>query len=464
MTASEFNEDQPLEFEQNAIFDAAAFAAVANTSDTSLAFFREALDNANQTLIRLFREGTPAEQLVSARARFIDAFLQCVWQQFLPLESNDISLIAVGGYGRGELHPGSDIDIMILAEEAVINENSDALERFLTFLWDIGLEVGQSVRTPDDCVERSRNDITVITNLTEARFLLGSEALFERMWRLIGPESIWSNRDFFEAKKQEQKQRYRRYHETAYNLEPNVKEGSGGLRDVQTIAWVAKRYFGATKLADLVEHEFLTQPEYDKLVECQNFLWHVRFALHVLTGRREDRLLFDHQRLLAEQFGYQDQDGNLAVEQFMQRYYRTVMEIARLNEMLLQLFEEAILLVDDPDEPTPINRRFQSRHGFLEVTRDDVFQRYPFALLELFLILQQHRELNGVRAATVRLIRDHAHIIDGQFRNDVRARSLFMEILRQPSRVTRQLRRMNRYGILAAYLPEFSLIVGPHAI
>lgn len=460
INASATTEMQPPSFQQKTIFDAETLKAALDSGAVPLPSFREALKNADQALINLFEQGVPAARLVPARACFIDQLLRCIWQQFLPTDSPDIALIAVGGYGRGELHPGSDIDIMILAEEAAITRHGDQLEKFLTFLWDIGLEIGQSVRTPEDCVHESLDDITVITNMTEARLLLGSETLFERMLSLISPDAIWSNQAFFEAKKKEQKQRYHRYHETAYNLEPNVKEGSGGLRDVQTIAWVAKRYFGAQQLADLVTHQFLTQLEYDKLVECQDFLWQVRFALHVLTGRREDRLLFDHQRRIAEQFGYRDQNGNLAVEQFMQRYYRTIMEIARLNEMLLQLFEEAILLADAPDEPVPINRRFQARHGFLEVTREDVFKRYPFALLELFLVLEQHEELNGVRAATVRLIRDHTHMIDDQFRNDVRARSLFMEILRQPNRVTRQLRRMNRYGILAAYLPEFALIAG----
>jgi [protein-PII] uridylyltransferase len=394
-------------FDDRSIFDPAALRRELTGSAKPLALFRAAIKHGDQALVSLFEAGMPAEQLVPARARFIDELLLCCWQHFLPAQSTDIALGAVGGYGRGELHPGSDIDIMILAEEPAIAAHSSQLEKLLTFLWDIGLEIGQSVRTPADCVREGRADITVITNLTEARLLTGSARLFDKMCEMTGPHSIWSNQDFFAAKKEEQKQRYRRFHETAYNLEPNVKEGPGGLRDVQTIAWVAKRYFGATTLYDLVQHDFLTEQDYTDLVSCQNFLWQVRFALHVAAGRREDRLLFDHQRHLAEQFGYRDQDHNLAVEQFMQRYYRTIMAISRLNEMLLQLFEEAILLADDPDEPVAINRRFQARHGFLEVTRDDVFKRHPFALLELFLLLQQHRELNGVRASTVRLIRDH---------------------------------------------------------
>ena len=437
----------------------AELSAQLATSDAVLMPLKRALKQGDQALVELFKQGVVAAQLVPARAIFVDQILVALWQ-FLFAGNEQLALLAVGGYGRGELHPGSDIDLMVLGEEVQLQAEQEKLQQFLTLLWDLGLEIGQSVRTLADCVRESEQDITVITNLTEARLLSGNADLFDQLRDCISPQRIWSNQAFFAAKKEEQKRRYRKYHETAYNLEPNVKEGSGGLRDLQTIAWVAKRYFAARTWHDLVKHGFLTEGEYQELLDCQYFLWQVRFALHVLNGRREDRLLFDYQRRLATEFGYQDEDANLAVEQFMQRYYRTLMSVARLNEMLLQLFEEAILLADDSAEPVPINRRFQARKGFLEVRHERVFERYPFALLELFLVLQQHNELNGVRATTVRLVRDHCHLIDDSFREDLRARSLFMEILRQPARLTRALRRMNRYGVLAAYLPEFARIIG----
>jgi [Protein-PII] uridylyltransferase len=304
------------------------------------------------------------------------------------------------------------------------------------------------------------HEITVCTSLIEARLLCGPKALFKAMRMATATERMWCSRDFFSGKLREQNLRHHKYHDTAYNLEPNIKEGPGGLRDIHTIGWVAKRHFGATELRDLIAHGFLTEAEYQTLIEGQNFLWQIRFALHILTGRREDRLLFDYQQTLAKQFGYSDKDHSLGVEQFMQRYFRTAGEISRLNEMLLQLFQESIRLVDDPGEPLPLNRRFQVRRGFIEATRDAVFRRCPFALLEIFLILQQHPELKGVRASTIRLIRDHRHLIDDKFRNDLRARSLFMEIIRQPRGLTHELRRMHRYGILAAYLPVFGRIVG----
>ncbi len=451
---------QTLHFTDQNIFDGTAFDRELAHNGNPLKLFRETLKHGDATLKLLFYKGVPAYELVPARAQLIDELLRQAWAHFFEPDPADLTLVAVGGYGRGELHPSSDIDIMVLTADNANSERREGLEKFLAFLWDIGLEVGQSVRTLEDCVQEGAADVTVATSLMEARWLVGSPSLFKQMRALTGPDRIWPNRAFFEAKQKEQQKRCHKFNDTAYNLEPNVKEGPGGLRDLQMIGWVAKRHFGATTLHDLVVHGFLTEREYRELIDCQNFLWQVRFALHALTGRREDLLLFDYQGRLAQQFDYHDQGDNLAIEQFMQRYYRTIMALSRLNEMLLQLFEEAILLADEPGDPVLINSRFQARKGYLEVTRPNVFIRYPFALLEVFLVLQQHPELKGVRASTIRLIRDHLSLIDKKFRNDIRSQTLFIKILRQPYEVTRQLRAMNNYGVLAAYLPEFANIVG----
>ncbi|MFZ1642319.1 MAG: [protein-PII] uridylyltransferase [Candidatus Contendobacter sp.] len=447
-------------WDETAPFDAVAFERELATASGSIAPFRTLLKQSDARFKELFLRGVPAHELVPARARLLDELLLRAWSRFFEADAPDLALVAVGGYGRGELHPGSDVDIMILLDDRTLEARRSGLGDFLAFLWDIGLEVGHSVRTVEDCAREGAADITVATSLMEARRLTGSAALFERMRAVTGPDRIWPDAAFFESKQKERCQRCHKYHETAFNLEPNIKEGPGGLRDLQMIGWVAKRHFGASTLRELVDHGFLSPHEHEELIDCRNFLWQLRFALHILTGRREDHLLFDHQRRVAQQLGYRDRDHSLAVEQFMQRYYRTVNALGQLNEMLLQLFEEAILLADDPDEPTPINRRFQARRGYLEVTRPNVFLRYPFALLEIFLVLQQHPELKGIRATTIRLIRDHLPLIDDKFRNDMRPRSLFMEILRQPHGVTQQLRLMNVYGVLPAYLPEFGHIVG----
>ncbi len=441
------------------LFDQARFETELQGSNQPLPIFKQALKNATTILADRFRAGRAATELVVARANVVDALLVYAWQQYFPQQADDIALLAVGGYGRGELHPASDVDVQILLKDDSHNYH-DELGAFITFLWDIGLEIGHSVRTLDECVSEATADITVATNLQEARLLAGPEALCNEQRKRCAPDQIWPSRDFFKAKLDEQIRRHQKYDDTAYNLEPNIKESPGGLRDIQVIGWVAKRHFDAETLQELVKHGFLTEQEYQSLHEGQAFLWKIRFGLHMLTGRREDRLLFDHQRTLAKQFGYRDDRRHLAVEYFMKQYYRTVMELSRLNEMLLQLFEEDILLKDDNAEPVKINSRFQSRKGFIEVTHENIFKRYPFALLEIFLILEQHPELKGVRANTIRLIRDHRYLINAQFRSDLRCKSLFMEIMRQTEGVTHELRRMNLYGILAAYLPVFEKIVG----
>ncbi|MCP5425989.1 MAG: [protein-PII] uridylyltransferase [Gammaproteobacteria bacterium] len=446
-------------FEYRKLFDPTRFAQ-ALQEQSVLATFRTAIKQGDALLKQWFYEGVPVAELVPARAWLIDRLLQQCWSRFFSQEDAHLALVAVGGYGRGELHPCSDVDIMILLENNDVDPYRESLESLLAFLWDIGLEVAQSVRSLADCVREASADVSVITSLMEARLLAGNLPLFERMRRLTGPQVLWTDDEFFHAKKQEQTQRHQKFHGSAYNLEPNVKEAPGGLRDLQMIGWVAKRHFGVDTLGDLVERGFLTEQEYQELLDCQQFLWRVRFTLHTLAGRREDVVLFDYQKQLAAQFGYQDNTGNLAVEQFMQSYYRTVMALGRLNEILLQLFEEAIVLADDPGEPVAINDRFQSRKGYLEVTGDDIFIRYPCALLEVFLLLQKHAELKGIRAATIRLIRVHQGLIDDRFRHDVRAQALFMKILRQSRGVTLQMRRMNYYGVLGSYLPEFALIVG----
>ena len=433
----------------------------ARDSDTApVTLYKDCLLHGNQQLAEKFTRGTSVPVLIHARSWLVDQVLRRAWPHFMGSAEDSLALVAVGGYGRGELMPGSDIDLLVLLPDADNQQYDHNITQLLTFLWDIGLEVGHSVRSIEECVEQSLADITVVTNLMEARLLAGSARLFQRMQQRTGPSEIWSSRDFFEVKHQEQRARYRRFHNTAYNLEPNIKEGPGGLRDIQMIAWVANRHFGTASLDELVEREFLTREEYQTLIKGRELLWSIRFALHALTGRGEDRLLFDYQRTLANTFDFHDDASRLGVEAFMKQYYRTIMELSRLNEMLLQLFQENILHPEGPGEPIAINKRFQSRNGYIEAVNDQVFRRQPFALLEIFLLLEQHPELKGVRAGTIRAIRENRHLIDADFRKDIRARSLFMEIIRQPRGITHELRRMNSYGILAAYLPAFENIVG----
>ena len=424
--------------------------------------YRNCLNQCEQDIQIAFNNGADASTIVHARSDSVDLLLQLAWQHFLGngQSTADPALIAVGGYGRRELHPGSDIDLMILLPSDDDTPWQSALTDFLTFLWDIGLEVGHSVRTIGDCIEQSKADITVATNLIEARLLHGAETQFDEMRAALAPEYLWSSKDFFSAKWKEQIARHNKFDDTAYKLEPNIKETPGGLRDIQMIGWVAKRHFDADTLHDLVSVNFLSEDEYSLLCEHQEFLWKIRIALHLLTGRGEDRLLFDFQRDLAEQLGFADDQQQLGVEKFMKQYYRAVGELSRLNEMLLQLFQEEILYKQESQEPSLINERFQSRNGFIEVANEHVFSEQPSALLEIFLLLEQDPELKGVRAETIRLIREYRHLVNDDFRNDPECKKLFMDIIRQPQGLTHEFRRMHRYGILGAYIPLFENVTG----
>ncbi len=437
----------------------AALRARLATATEPVRDYRAALEEGNRELARRFRADEPIEALVHERALLADALLVQAWSLHAGPAGDELALVAVGGYGRGELLPCSDIDVMVLLPQGERPEWTVALEGFLSFLWDIGLEIGHSARTIDDCQREALSDVSVATTLIEARLLAGPEALFTAMRHALAPDHLWSSRDFFDAKVREQAERHHRYHDTAYNLEPNVKQSPGGLRDLQTIGWVAKRHFGADTLQELTGHGFLMPRELAQLQAAQSWLWRIRFALHLVTGRREDRLLFDHQIRLARLFGYEDSNYTLAVEQFMQRYYRTAMFVSWLNELLLQHFREEILA--DRDAPAVLlSRQFQERDEYLEVAGDDAFVRYPSALLELFLVLQQNPRLRGVRANTIRLITQNLWLIDEEFRQNPRNHRLFLDILKAPAGVTHELRRMNLYGVLGRYIPAFGRIVG----
>lgn len=420
---------------------------------------RQALERANDSLNQQFLKGAAVTELVRRRSDLIDLLLTRLWRHYADEAAATAALVAVGGYGRGELHPFSDIDIMVLTADDLPQPAQSGLSEFFTALWDLGLEVGHSVRTVSQCCQDSTDDLTIATTLLEARLIDGPGELFEQMKQAMSSADIWPSDRFFEAKRAEQRARHNRYDDTAYKLEPNVKGSPGGLRDIQMIGWVAKRHFGAASLDELVAHHFLTRGQLKLLKDGQAFLWRVRWGLHLLTGRREDRLLFDHQARLATMLGYEDASYTLAVEQLMQRYYRTVMDLSRLNEILLQLFEQEILM-DPQAEPKPINERFQVKNGYLQTSNDQVFVQDPSALLELFLLLQQHDGIHGVSAYTVGLIKRNLHLIDEEFRQNPRNHRLFLSILRAPAGVTHELRRMNRYGILGLYIPSFGRIVG----
>jgi len=441
-------------------FDMHAFRVQNKSCTRPLPLFKQAIEKANQYFDQRFLRNAPIDDLITLRADFVDQLLRCVWERFDWGNDESVALIAVGGYGRGELHPHSDIDLLILLEDGKFEHHKSAIESFITFLWDINLEIGHSVRTVSECQLEARSDITVATNLMESRLLCGPSVLFLAMTSLVGPDRIWPSREFFRAKWDEQIGRHKKYNDTEYNLEPNVKGCPGGLRDLQMIGWVAKRHFGASSLHELVTQGFLSEDEYKLLTDSQRFLWRTRYALHMLSKRAEDRLLFEYQVAIAKILGFTDNDNNLAVERFMKHYYRWAIAASELNDMLMQLFDEAILKACEPVIVRNINPRFRLRNNYIEVTNSKVFLKTPSAMMELFVIMANDDNIFGVRAETIRLIREARHLIDNNFREDARNRSLFVELLRAPRRVASMLKRMKRYGVLGNYLTEFGAVIG----
>ncbi len=422
---------------------------------------REQLARVGADLDRRFLAEEDIRTLVRERAARLDAILRCLWTHHRLDADPRIALLAVGGYGRGELHPHSDIDLLVLlADESARVPHTAALEAFITCLWDTRLAIGHSVRTLAECREVAAADITIATALMEARTIRGDDALRARLAAATAPEQIWPSAEFFRAKWDEQKARHRKFNNTEYNLEPNIKGCPGGLRDVQTVGWVAKRHFHAASTLELVARGFLNEAEYHALMRGQDFLWRIRYGLHMLAGRAEDRLLFDHQLSLARLFGYADDERGLAVEHFMKDYFRWVLRLGVLNEMLTQLFDEAILRACEPVDIYEINQRFRVRNGYLEVAHDNVFRHSPWALIEMFTLMAQNDFITAPRASTIRLVHQSRRLIDDALRRDPLANRLFLQLLASPWRVATQLDRMKRYGVLGRFVPEFGRIIG----
>ncbi|ART63759.1 [protein-PII] uridylyltransferase [Kushneria marisflavi] len=441
------------------LIDLEALKARLDRDTSPIGAVREVLADIRSRLDERFKNGADIRDLVFGRAWCIDQLLALLWSR-LEWHDDGIALIAVGGYGRGELHPYSDIDLMILLADDDDTPYRESLTAFITMLWDIGLDIGHSVRSLNDCEREANDDVTVITNLLETRCLAGFEPLLERMRERLNQMDTWRSEAFFQAKLAEQKARHQRFNNSEHHLEPNIKSSPGGLRDIQTVTWIAKRHFGTNIIEVLMQRGFMTDADMRIASQSRAFLWQVRYALHMISERGEDRLLFDHQRAIAALFGYHDTPERLGVEEFMRRYYRVVTALVELNDMLIQNFEENILQQDQQPEVVPLNNRFELDGRYLRIRGPHVFKRRPSALIEMFVLLAQHPGIEGVRAATIRAIRDHRHLIDNGFRADLRNRSLFLELLRGGGMVARELGRMARYGILGKYLPRFGHIIG----
>lgn len=420
-----------------------------------LSRYKSRIQKGQQELREQYNRDPDPARLLYERSHLVDEVLRDLWTELH--FSDNLALAAVGGYGRGELWPHSDIDLLILLPadpDAVLAEQ---LEGLVGLFWDVGLEIGHSVRTVEDCLKEANGDLTVQTALVEARLIVGNYALFSRMVSEF--KNHLDPQAFYHTKRIEQEERYRRYHESPYSLEPNCKDSPGGLRDLQTILWIAQATGYGNSWKDLKRHGFITYQEEQGLERRERFLQQLRIHLHFHAGRREDRLLFDYQTAMAEQLGFEATPAKRASEQLMQEYYRTAKTIMQLNTILLQNMGTAIFPPPE-QEPQPINERFQNAHQLLDVTHERVFSEHPEAMLETFLIMAQHSELKGLTARTIRSLWRARRLIDDDFRNNPLNRERFIEIFKQQRGVLHELRRMNQFDILGRYLPKFGTIVG----
>ncbi|MGI9877430.1 bifunctional uridylyltransferase/uridylyl-removing protein GlnD [Vibrio chagasii] len=401
----------------------------------------------------------PVTDLVLLRSEYMDLLLRRLWKHFGFSNLPHISLVAVGGYGRGELHPLSDIDILIVSQKTLPPALGEKVSQFITLLWDLRLEVGHAVRTIAECIDIGIDDLTVATNLQESRLLCGSEDTFQELKLKIHSDSFWPSETFYKAKIQEQRERHARYHDTTYNLEPDIKSTPGGLRDIHTLSWVARRHFGATSLLEMSKYGFLTDAEYRELVECQDFLWRVRFALHIELRRYDNRLTFAHQAQVAEHLGYTG-EGNRGVEMMMKEFYRTLRRVAELNKMLLKLFDQAIINGGETEEAEILDNDFQRRGSLIEARKPALFQARPETILDMFIHIANDSSIEGVSPPTLRQLRTARRRLNRFLHTIPEAREKFMTLVRHPNALHKAFSLMHKLGVLSAYLPQWSQIVG----
>lgn len=412
--------------------------------------------------------GVSIRPLVMARAAAIDELLLALFFG-VGLDKFEVALFAVGGYGRGELALHSDIDILLLTQFSdvmtfdAVSCCHKKIEALVALLWDVGLEPALSVRNLSECLEAIREP-TIASTLLEARFLAGDATLKDTPVAMV--DEVWSDKAFFEAKMREAKARHIQNNATEFNLEPNIKAAPGGLRDIHIIGWITKRYFRVNTLFDLVRQGFLTQKEFEALITAEDFLWKIRHYLHDLTGRCENRLLFDYQREIAGKMGYEsveDNAPNAAVERFMRDYYRSAMQISTLSEMLTHHYFETIIEPKLPKSEQPIKQpltaHFSQVGDQIAMAHHRVFAQHPEAILEMFLLMGQHG-IKRVRTRTLRALKIAAQTIDETYRSNPYHQSLFLANLKEQNYLFHRLRTMNRYGVLGHYIPAFAQVTG----
>ncbi|WP_085163898.1 bifunctional uridylyltransferase/uridylyl-removing protein GlnD [Gilliamella bombi] len=437
-----------------------------NDEQINITYLKQQLEEFQQWSMVQFEQQADIDTLVNLRSQFIDRLLERLWRFYqIPkhvssfFKRNRIALVAVGGYGRAELHPLSDIDILILSDYPLTKEIEKQISDLVRLLWDLHLDIGHSVRTLRICLQEAKNDITIMTNLIESRLISGNQLLLDELHKQIFSDKIWPSRAFYKAKIQEQHERHKQYHSTSYNLEPDLKNSPGGLRDMQIIQWIAIRHFGGEFLQKIADFNYLTPEDIEDFKTCRKFLWRIRFALHCVITRYDNRLLFDRQLSIANMLGYQG-EGNAPVEKMMHDYYRVAHNITELNQMLLQLFYESILEHNPHNKPYDIDKYFQVRDNLIDVKDNDIFKKDPVMIMQLFHTILLNPQVIGLYSNTIRQLRSARRTLTTLLCEDAKARVLFMSIIKHPDAINKAILPMHKYGILSVYIPGWKHISG----
>ncbi|QLB21460.1 [protein-PII] uridylyltransferase [Vespertiliibacter pulmonis] len=397
--------------------------------------------------------------LLHQRSDFYDDKLRQLWKKYGLGDRSDLCLIAVGGYGRREMFPLSDLDILILCETPIDEVTHQTIQTFLNTLWDSKLQIGSAIRTLDECVQIGKTEISVATNLFESRFLYGNEALLQQLLTRLYQPDFWAIYDFFSAKIRERKTQYARYHNTSYNLEPDLKHSPGGLRDLHLISWIMLRQYRVYSLDQLLKKGILFPEEFEELLQAQAVLFRMRFALHLQLKRYDNRLRFDRQLQLSEQLGYQG-SGNQPVEAMMKIFFQATQSISQLSQLLLENFKLEWLTEPQKNKgKQPLDSLFFIRNHTLFCTNSRIFNLHPEKILDLFLHLTQQPDitpspqlLRQIRLVLRKLKRPLCEIPE--------AREKFIQIFQQPQMVQRAIVPMHQLGVLSAYLPQWQHISG----
>ncbi len=415
---------------------------------------REALNAHDARLVQGFDAGQEIDRLLAGRANAVDGWVRKAWARCIPGDAQ-LALFAVGGYGRGELFPHSDIDLLVVGEPDVQVAYADALSRMLALLWDLGLPVGHAVRSFDECTQAAA-DVTVVTALLEARPLLASMAEVRALMEAIAESRVWPADEFFHAKRAELEARHARFGDTADNLEPNIKDGPGGLRDVHNLRWMARRVLGVYGTEELIALGQLGVDEHATLERERRTLSRLRFGLHLVAGKADERLRFDYQKTLAARLHHVEEADIALVEKMMQEFYRSASVVQRISERMLQRFEEQI---EGEGELIPLDADFGTQRGYL-VARDDVWPGGDITrVFDLFAMWADHQALRGLHSQTARALAESLHALPSWRNAGPALREQFLGLLRGPIPV-RTLERMARLGVLGVWIPEFANVTG----